>query len=250
MSVPQLDATGRDILGLDHGIHRWDPDTRCTLLVSRPSAEPELWRDYLRGAQRSYRKHGVERALEVDAVRSGTDTALFFAAVDEAGVVVGGVRAKGPYESPDESHAVVEWAGRPGLETVRKMITDRIPFGVVEMKTAWVTDDPERNRTLTRTLARSAFPTMALLDVQFLMATAATHVLERWRSSGGVVASKIPASPYPDERYRTKVMWWDRRTFVNHAEPKQVSKMFSEMTQLTLALDAHGEASAQSGRGS
>ena len=248
MSVPQLDATDRDILSLDKGIRWWDHDTRCTLVVSQPSSEPDLWREYLRGALRSYRKHGVERVLDLDTIRSGADTALFFAAVAEDGTVVGGVRAKGPYRSAEESHAVVEWAGCPGLDAVRKMIADRIPFGVVEMKTAWVGDDPERKRTLTKTLARTAYPTMALLDVQFLMATAATHVLESWRSSGGLVASKIPAAPYPNTDYRTKMMWWDRRTFVNHAEPKQVSKMLAATAELTAALDARGEMLAQSGR--
>ena len=138
MSVPQLDATDRDILSLDKGICWWDHDTRCTLVVSQPSSEPDLWREYLRGALRSYRKHGVERVLDLDTIRSGADTALFFAAVDDDGTVVGGVRAKGPYRSAEESHAVVEWAGCPGLDAVRKMIADRIPFGVVEMKTAWV----------------------------------------------------------------------------------------------------------------
>ena len=247
MNVSQLHARADDNFHLNSSISWWDSDTGCTLVVSQPSYEPDLWRDYVRGAQRSYRKHGVERALDIDAIRSGTDTALFVAAVDEAGLVVGGVRAKGPYQNVEESHAVVEWAGRPGLDLVRKMISDRIPFGVVEMKTAWVTDDPQRNRLLTKTLARSAFPTMILLDVQFLMATAATHVLEHWRSSGGVVASKIPTTPYPDERYRTKIMWWDRVTFVNHAEPQQVSKMFSEMTELTQALGGRRVLLTQSG---
>ena len=250
MSVPQLDVTGRDIFSLDGRISWWDHDTGCTLVVAPPSSEPDLWRDYLRGAQRSYRKHGIERALDMDAIRDGKDTALFFAAVNEAGEVAGGLRAKGPYHTADESHAAEEWAGRRGLDAVKKMITDRIPFGVVEMKTAWVTDDPEQNSPLTKTLARSAYPTMVLLDVQFLMATAASHVLERWRSSGGVVASKIPAVPYPDERYRTKMMWWDRCTFANHAEPRQVLKMMSEMTQLTSALEAPGDAFERSGRGS
>ena len=43
----------------------------------------------------------------------------------------------------------------------------------------------------------------------------------------------IPATPYPDKRYRTRMMWWDRRTFVNHAEPEQVSKILMEITALT-----------------
>lgn len=158
---------------------------------------------------------------------------MFFTALDAGGRVVAGVRAKGPLRSPDDSHAVIEWAGRPGLNTVRKMISDRVPFGILEMKSAWVTDDPERNRSLTKVLARSGFHAMALLDIQFCMATAGVYVLDRWRSSGGVVASQIPPTPYPDERYNTKMMWWDRRTFANYAEPEQVSKILQETMALT-----------------
>jgi hypothetical protein len=73
---------------------------------------------------------------------------------------------------------------------------------------------------------------MALLDVQFCMATAATYALNRWRTSGGVLAG-IPATPYPDERYQTKMMWWNRRDFVNYAEPEQVGKILMETNQLT-----------------
>jgi hypothetical protein len=64
------------------------------------------------------------------------------------------------------------------------------------------------------------------------MATAATYVLNRWRSSGGVVAP-IPATPYPNDRYQTKMIWWDRRNFINHAEPKQVAKILMETEQLS-----------------
>lgn len=237
MSVPPLDVSGRTFFTLDEGIRWWDADTGCTLVVSRPLAEPSLWAEYVEGAQRNYRRHGVEQALDMAEIGKAEETALFYAAVDETGRVVGGVRARGPYRSADESHAMVEWAGQPGLQTVRKMITDRLPFGVVEMKTAWVTDDAVRKRGLAKTLARSAFPTMALLDVQFLMATMGNHVIELWRSSGGVVASRIPPTPYPDERYRTKMMWWDRRTFVNHAEPKQLSKMLTEIAELNEVLN-------------
>ena len=158
-----------------------------------------------------------------------------------------GIRAKGTLESPEESHAIVEWADRPGLATVYKMISDRLPFGVVEMKTAWMTDDQNRSRALGGTLARTPFTTMALLDAQFVVATAGSHVLNRWRSSGGVVANKIPATPYPDDRYRTKMMWWDRSTFTNDAEPEQVSKIFNEMAILARQLDHVGARALGSG---
>ncbi|MDY6995615.1 MAG: hypothetical protein SW019_03400 [Actinomycetota bacterium] len=209
----------------------WDADAECTLVMSQPQLEPDLWLEYLRCAEHSYRKHGVQEALNMDDIRDGHDTTLFWSAIDTAGRTIGGVRAVGPLSSPEDSHAVVEWAGQPGLAAVRKMIDDRVPFGVLEMKTAFVTDDADRSKGVTRVLARTAFHAMALLDLQFCMATSAAHVLDKWRSSGGVVAS-IPATPYPDPRYRTKMMWWDRRNYIRHAEPDQVTKIINDIVAM------------------
>jgi hypothetical protein len=215
----------------------WDAESECTLVLAEPATEPELWSEYLDGARRSYQKHGVECALDIDAVRDGHDTILFFTALDTEGRILAGVRAKGPLLSADDSHAVVEWAGQPGLPAVRKMIDDRVPFGILEMKSAFVTDDRARSRSLTKVLARSGFHAMAVTDIQFCMATAGAYVLDRWQSSGGVVAKHIPPTPYPDERYETKMMWWDRRTFANHAEPEQVSKILQETMALSRGQD-------------
>jgi hypothetical protein len=115
---------------------------------------------------------------------------------------------------------------------VRKMIDDRAPFGILEMKSAWTTDDRTRAGLVSTALARSGFHALELMGIQFCMATSAPHILERWGSSGGVVAP-IPAASYPDERYRTKMMWWDRRTFANHAEPEQLSKILRETTAIS-----------------
>lgn len=200
----------------------WDRDTDCTLVVSTPHAEPELWDDFIEGAMRSYRKHGVERAIDQSALADPTCTSLFLATVDDNGRVVGGVRAQGPYRDAEQSHALVEWRGQAALPRVRKMIDDRIPFGVVEIKTAWTDDGFARSRALTPVLARMPLHATLVLGAKFAMATAAAHVLDRWRSSGGVVASRIPATPYPDERYETRMMWWDQAEFTRTAEPQQI----------------------------
>ena len=232
MTAVSLDAASADGFRLREGLSWRDPDIDCTLVIAQPSTDRGLWAEYALGAHHSYRKHGVECALDVDALRSGADTTMYLAVIDPAGRMVAGVRAKGPLRSADDSHAIVEWTGQPGQQAVRNMITDRVPFGILEMKSAWVTDNPDQNRCLTAALARSGFHMMALLDLQFCMATAAAYVLNRWRSSGGVIAG-IPAAPYPDERYQTKMMWWNRRDFVNHAEPEQVAKILMETKQLT-----------------
>jgi hypothetical protein len=80
-----------------------------------------------------------------------------------------------------------------------------------------------------------------------VVATAGSHALNRWRSSGGVVATKIPAAPYPDDRYRTKMMWWDRSTFTNDAAPEQLSKIFDDMAIVARQLDHVGARALGSG---
>ena len=215
---------------LGQGFSWPDPDIEGTLIVSQPSADPELWAEYAAGAIRSYRKRGVESALDVDALRDGDDTIMFSAVVDDAGQVVGGLRAKA-LRSADDSHAVDEWAGQPGQRDVRQMIADRVPYGVLEMKAGWVTDAAGRNPFLTSALARSCFYMMVILDFQYGMCTAATAILNSWRSSGSVVAA-IPATPYPTEHYRTKLLWWNRRDFFNHAQPNQLAKIISETKDL------------------
>ena len=154
--------------------------------------------EYLGGARRSYRKFGVEDALELESIRDGNGTAIFFAILDDSGQMIGGVRAKGPLESAKESHALVEWAGHPGQAAVRKMIDDRV-IGILEMKAAWVCAKDTDSAAVAKMLARTGFWAMAVLDVQFCMATAAAYVLERWKSSGGVVAQypplRIPRRP-------------------------------------------------------
>lgn len=241
MTVAPLDTLNLDGFRLSKPLTWHDPDIDCTLVISQPAADPDLWAQYSVGAHLSYTRHGVECALDTDALRTGSDTLVYFAVLDNTGQMIAGVRGIGPLRSADDSHAVIEWAGQPSQQAVRDMINDRIPFGVVEMKSAWVIEEADHDRGLAAALARSAGHVTALLDVQFCMATAAAYVLNRWRSSGGVVAG-IPAAPYPNERYQTKMMWWDRSDFVNHAlDPRQVAKILTETAHLIQEYDRQRE---------
>ncbi|WP_207840669.1 hypothetical protein [Williamsia soli] len=203
-----------------------------SLVVATPSSDPGLWLDYLDGARASYASHGVSMALEYDTVVRGECTSLFYAAVDEDGTVIGGVRAQGPYVDPHQSHALLEWAGQPGLELVTEAIRSRLDEGIVEMKTAWAADGPAAP-TVAGMLARLAIPTFTLMGTRYIMATAADHVLRRWESAGGRVAEDIPASPYPDNRYRTSLMWWDRETLAADADPAVYAQMVATSAPLT-----------------
>lgn len=206
------------------------------MIASTPATNRDMWEEYLRGAWAAYTKFGAQDALDVAEVRGGASTSLFYALVDD-GVVVGGVRAQGPYLCASQSHAVLEWEGNPAQKQVRDAITARIGEGVVEMKSAWVSPNAVHAGKLSAALARVALPTMSRLHSRYVIATAADHVLARWESSGGRVDMKIPAAAYPDARYRTRIMWWDRRTLFADADPSVGHRMREEHQILCPVLD-------------
>jgi hypothetical protein len=99
------------------------------------------------------------------------------------------------------------------------------------MKTAWAGEGPAA-ASVAGLLARVALPTITMTGSRYIMATAADHVLRRWESSGGRVSEDIPPSPYPDSRYRTSLMLWDRERIAIDADPV----VFAQMTQDTNVL--------------
>ncbi len=206
----------------------FDPASGCHLVLATPRCAPELWMSYLRGARDVYSAHGVTAAFDHDAVVDGASTTLFYAAVDGAGVVRGGHRAQGPYRDVHESHAPVEWEGNGGRDVLIEAVASRLRHGIVEMKSAWVDPTAGDPSAVSAMLARVAVPTIAVTGARFIMATAAEHVLRRWSSSGGRVDNQVPASAYPDERYRTSLMWWDRETIEELAEPAVWRQMCAE----------------------
>jgi hypothetical protein len=213
-----------------HRVALWDPRAETTMIMARPDAEPLLFERYFRGAVASYARFGVSDAIESDLGRFAADTAVFWALTDLDGEVVGGVRAKGPLRGAQDSHALIEWAGQPGERAVKELIDERSPAGVFELKSAWLSkqDAGGGMRHRARMIARCGLHAMAAFDVDYCMATSAEHVLRQWCSSGALLSS-IPATPYPDERYQTKMLWWDRRTFTVHGEPEQVAAIDQEM---------------------
>lgn len=81
-------------------LHHGTPGSGHHWIVTTPGAEPDLWAEYLEGAQRSYGAHGVERVAAVDEIADGASTALLFAAVTDAGRVVGGFGRRASSRTP------------------------------------------------------------------------------------------------------------------------------------------------------
>lgn len=202
-----------------------------SLVVATPSAAPELWSRYVDGAWSSYSRHGVTRALDIEEVASGATTTLFYAVLDENGDMLGGVRAQGPYTFIEQSHVLVEWADSPGLDIVAEQLRTRLPYGIVEMKSAWVGAEAPA-KVVSGLLSQTALPTIELTGSRFLFASAADHVLRQWEISGGRIDTTVPAAAYPSDKYRTRLMWWDRETLGREARPE----IWTSMEAHTLAM--------------
>lgn len=222
---------------LDAALTFWDPVSRTTLVVGTPESTPSVWAEYIDGAYQSYSAHGVTNALEYESTADGDSTQLFCAVLDDDERVIGGLRIQGPYSVPDDSHALFEWAGQPGRADLVKAIAKRIPGGLVEAKSAYVDTTSSAAPHVAGRMARTPLIVMTLTGCRYVMATSADHVLKRWQSGGGRIDTAIAPTPYPDERYRTRAMFWDRRTIARDADPAVWRQMEAEYLQVEADLE-------------
>jgi molybdopterin/thiamine biosynthesis adenylyltransferase len=215
-------GTGASFVDLASGIR---------LVGHTPARRPDLWRAYLDGAEARYRHHGVHHALERNRVEDGTSTSLFWVAIDH-GCVVAGLRCHGPIASTGEAAALRELASHSDLALIEQEIRERMRFGVVEIKGVWVALARDDHRQLSSALARCYVHSLEWLDARFALCTASDHALDRWVSTGGRQVDGRIAVPYPDDRYRTVMMWWDRERVGELAEPEQLAAIAVERIEL------------------
>lgn len=189
--------------GVPWGVSYEVAHTGHRMVVSTPQAAPELWESYVAGAVEVYGWHGVGPALELDQDR----TALVFVALTADDRPIGGMRSQGPYERAEEAQALEAWDHDP---TVHARIADRLADGVVESKGLWVARDAPDRRALVQTFGRAPVHASMILGARYGLGTTAAHTKRLWTSTGAVLQRDVPPVPYPDDRYRTHLIIWDR----------------------------------------
>ena len=209
-----------------------DPRSGCDVVVTTPDRDPGRWQEYLEGAERHYRSHRVEAALDLDRIRDGRSTSLLFVMLAEDGGTVGGIRVQGPYTTSRQPHAMIEWAGNPGRSALEMALARMVPEGLVELKAAWVADDRPARRDLAACLSRTPIHAAALLGARYAMGTAAAHSVRGWTAAGGVVDPNVPPVAYPDDRYRTHLVWWDRTALADTLTDAERHAVDDESAQL------------------
>ena len=207
-----------------------------SVVVASPRSEPELWREYLAAGDLVVFECGRAPVPVVRRVRAGGEgTAMFFAVLDTEGKVVGGLRVQPRLEAAAQSHALVEWVGQPGQVQLVNAIEERLHDGIVEVKTAWVDERSAIAGSVAGQLSRLGLVIMEMSGVEAMMATAADHVLRRWQSGGGRLDESVSATPFPDDRYRTRLMWWDRARLDTLTSPETWRRMRREADALQAA---------------
>jgi hypothetical protein len=210
------------------GTSHLDADSDIRFEINRPVDRQDLWSSYLTGASASYSRYGVQGALDLPSIRSGTTTAMFVVGVDLQGNVVCGMRVVGPLRSSDEAHVTEEFLGS---SVVREIIDEAVPYGVIEIKGCWVDSTVANRSAVSDALARCYVHAMDVLDVQFACCSAAGHAVRRWQGAGGRLVTELAAVPYPDHRYQTVMLWWDRSTVHRLADPEQLRRIRREREQ-------------------
>jgi hypothetical protein len=211
----------------------WDPSSGARLEAHVPEERPDLWHGYVAGVIRAYQRYGVEGALDLDSFANGASTSLFFVATNASGDVIAGLRVHGPLVMPDDAHAISEFdIDRAAQASVRRMIANRLNFGVLEVKGVWVGDSAVRRAELSATMARCFLHAMTLSGAQFAFCTAGAHAVKRWESSGARTTNSVRPVPYPDERYQTVIMWWDKER-LSGADPAQLRRYRTEAALLS-----------------
>ena len=207
---------------------------RMELHWPRPGAS--RWREYLDGAEARYRRYGLDALVTRPDLDGGGTASLVFVAVDDHDRVVGGVRCHGPLLSVASAAALQELDGSPRLGRVHRMVAQRLAAGVVEIKGGWTTGGGA-HPGLSDALARCHVHAMNWFAVRWAMCTASLTTATRWATSGGRPMPGLAPVPYPDNRYETVLLWWERDNVARQATPEQWELIVRESA--TLGLDAH-----------
>ena len=203
-----------------------------------PHERPDLWKLYLHEAEGRYRNFGFEGKLHLQELDEGTGVSLFFVGFDPEGNAVAGVRCHGPLDSRHEAFVMQEMGGSPEIDMLGRTIDDEVPLGVVEIKGAWSKGEATTGHRLIEAIARCATHSMNWLGAEHAIAAISDTLLFAGTASGGRMLGEA-AVPFPDERYRTVALSWQRSRTLELATPEGRQALRREGEQLSRNPDHH-----------
>jgi molybdopterin/thiamine biosynthesis adenylyltransferase len=215
-----------------------DRTTGLRFEAHHPQERPDLWHQYLDGAEARYRKFGIASLLERPQLEAAEGVSLFFVGIDDEGVVRAGVRCHGPLDAMTASQALVEMATSPEADLLASVVADALPYGVVEMKGAWGGLGADGMQTTAKALSRCCVHSLTWMRSELALGAVSDRIKEPMAACGARMVGEH-AAPFPSERYRTVLMAWRRSQVMALAEPNQAALMRIEAHQLSCRPDTH-----------
>ncbi|GAB23400.1 hypothetical protein GOPIP_044_00920 [Gordonia polyisoprenivorans NBRC 16320 = JCM 10675] len=172
----------------------------------RAGRAPSEWELFCRLAHQAYAAQGCEEALSwLDDLTVSSLDDLHFCTLSRSGKPLGGFSVRAlPVEDLLAPHC---W---PDSTQVRVALRGIVGSALVaEASTAWSLD-----LVVSPLLAAEAVTALTLTGCRWMVATSAQHSIDLWLSSGASRVKAVPAVQYPDSRYRTELLLWDRDQFV------------------------------------
>jgi molybdopterin/thiamine biosynthesis adenylyltransferase len=176
---------------------------------------------YLNEAEGKYRSHGFEGTLRRQELEDGEGVPLFFVGFTPEGEPVVGVRFHGPLEGSHQAFLIEEMAASPEIDDIRALIDKEIRLGALEVKGAWSKGTAVTGVRLVAAISRSVTHAMNWLGAEFAIAAVSDTLVAVGSPAGGRMVGTAWV-PFPDDRYRTVCVSWERsRTYELSTPPNQ-----------------------------
>ena len=209
-----------------------DQDSGVRFEGHHPLERPDLWSMYLNEAEGKYRSHGFEGTLRRQELQDGHNVPLFFLGFNTEGEPVAGVRFHGPLESSHQAYLLEEMATSPEIEDIRTLIVGELRLGAIEVKGAWSKGAAVNGVRLIAAITRSVTHAMNWLGAEFAIAAVSDTLLEVGSVAGGRMVGTCSV-PYPDDRYRTVAVQWQRARSLELCTPPNQQALRREAEQLS-----------------
>ncbi len=196
-----------------------------------PMERPDLWRRYLDDAEGKYRSRGFEGTLRRRDLEEGNGVALFFIGFATDGEAVAGVRFHGPLESSFDAAILEEMAASSEIEDIRALIENDLRLGVLEVKGAWSKGEAALGVRLVAAISRSVTHAMNWLGSERAVAAVSDSLVPVGSVAGGRQVGTTWV-PFPDERYRTVAVTWQRSRSQELSTPEHQVLLRREHEQL------------------
>lgn len=218
------------------GAAAWRPafpvsGTEHYVVVGTPAGDPLMWQDYLGGLREAYEYYGVASAQRVDEARTSVVLTVYTA----DGRAVAGGRALGPYDEPVGIDTLDIWHG---AEPVAHEIRTRLKDGLLDMAGVWVARDAPDRAVILAAVQRIPIHAAALLGVRWGLGAAAEHSLPLWTSGGCEILDHVAPVAYPDDRYVTRLIVWDRQRWLARVHSAHRLALHDEQTAMRGARPA------------